>query len=120
MRVYAPLLKDTTNANPPIYIVFRGTDLTNIYDIYRDLSVLVDYSTTQALSVIDTELDNIITTLSPFLVEQQRKVHIIGHSLGALFALRLLYKLHIQEIPNFDHLEINIITLKQHYSLHYY
>jgi len=107
MRVYAPLLKDTTNANPPIYIVFRGTDLTNIYDIYRDLSVLVDYSTTQALSVIDTELDNIITTLSPFLVEQQRKVHIIGHSLGALYALRLLYKLHIQEIPNFDHLEIN-------------
>jgi len=100
MKVYVPI---TSNANLPMYIAFRGTQ--QIYDLYRDINVVLDYGSASVLGQFNSEITTIYNTLKTFIETENRPITILGHSLGAHYALNLLHILHTQENPNLDHIE---------------
>lgn len=102
MEVYTPMLTDTLSS-APIYIVFRGTD--TLFDVYRDISIIYDYQTNQPLTQINNEITTIVNELTTLLTLQNRPYVIIGHSLGATYALKLLEAIRKKEAPNYDHIE---------------
>jgi len=102
MSVYRPLLTDTLSP-APIYIVFRGT--STIFDYFRDLNILLDYSGANPISLFNSEMTSIYNTLKSYITTQNRAIHIVCHSLGAMYGIHLLHSLIIQESPNLDHIE---------------
>lgn len=109
VEVYTPIdtvgtNTGTVNSNVPMYVAIRGT--STLYDVYRDISVVLDYGTTHILgSSYQSELTNLYNTIKPIVDVEQRPVYFVGHSLGAKYALDLLHTFHIQESPNYDHIE---------------
>lgn len=107
MKVYSPISHPSvlTTSTSPIYICFRGTQ--TFFDIYRDLNVLLDYGTDHAITGFVNEITTIYNALRQFIIDANRPVTILGHSLGAEYAMNLLHIFHTQESPNLDHIEDN-------------
>ena len=105
VKVYSPLIQ-TENANTlsnPIYISIRGT--ATLFDAYLDAKIIYDYTTNHELTTLDSEVNVIHQRLKEFVENSNRPIHIIGHSLGAIIGLHLLYKFIVQETPNLDQIE---------------
>ena len=84
VEVYTPIdtvgtNTGTVNSNVPMYVAIRGT--STLYDVYRDISVVLDYGTTHILgSSYQSELTNLYNTIKPIVDVEQRPVYFVGHT----------------------------------------
>ena len=94
MMVYQPLIR-AFEPLAPIIFAFRGTD--NLWDVMRDLSLNNDVFVPTLYETKLTEFKNYITT---YIKETDtiQNYTLIGHSLGAKFALDLAYELLLYNI----------------------
>lgn len=97
VRAYEPI-EQTQNLNNPIYVVFRGTQ--GAYDIFKDANIALQYTVgSNPLNAILTDVTSIYNSLKSLIDGAGRPVHIIGHSLGAFYAIHYGKMLQEQTSP---------------------
>jgi hypothetical protein len=91
--IYAPIDRDVTNAHP-IYVAIRGTD--NIWDIFKDVNLLLNYETGQHLDLtgynttVTSIYNDVVQTLNAY---PNFQVEFASHSLGCQIAFDVFRRL---------------------------
>ena len=100
LTMYKPIQHNAVAPNHaiPVYVILKGTDLTNFWELYLDVNMFLDYTTsgwfTTKFASYFTEMNLICDFLVAYIqANPNAQLSLIGHSLGCRFATDISVRL---------------------------